>query len=435
MEWDICSGLTTRREIQDFAGDPLRLRHNIQLDTFMLVCVTNLVLVRTRRLRALLPRGDVSMSKCSGNVRTICGLATALLLSAVPSLAAELPTRKAGLWEIRVFGVPVKQCIDAATDMMMFANSAFLSMACSKHDVQHSGDTWTVDATCTFMDKNFKTHMVVKGSLDSSYTQTMTSEGDADIVGTGKFALKMEGKWLGPCAADQKPGDTIGPTRDEVLQQLSSAPPRMDDPSPTTDPPPTKATSPIPATAIASGSPVVVEMDPQHPKVNIRVDIGTLRQIGDAVEAEVAWPLLGDGSLARARDDFPGVTITKESLNVYRKRTHCRPDGTLDYAVERRIVAPDGTLIVKQAYDADAARKNAENPPYGLRPIHDYTSISPGSLVCWAAARKCEGKDFTWPPPPNETPLEYSERATKMRADYNSNFIPRCRLPDRGKSG
>jgi hypothetical protein len=369
------------------------------------------------------------MSKCLGNVRTICG-ATVLLLSAMPTLAAELPTRKAGLWEIRVNNLPVtvKQCIDAATDMMMFANSAFLPMACSKHDVQHSGDTWTVDAACTFMDRTFKTHMVVTGSLDSSYTQTMTSEGDAVLIADGKFTIKTEGKWLGPCAADQKPGDTIVPTRDEVLRQLSSAPPPTHDPSPRADPPTTKATAPIPATAIGSGSPVVVEMSPEEPLINVRVDIGTLRQIGDAIEAEVTWPLLGRGSLIDARHHFPDVTIPEKSLDVYRERIHCRPDGTLDYAVERRIVAPDGTLVVKQAYDADVKRKKAENPANGWSPIRPYSSNLDGSLVCWAAARKCEDKDFTWPPPLDETPLEYSERATKMRADYNSKFMPRCRL-------
>jgi hypothetical protein len=297
-------------------------------------------------------------------------LAAVLLLSAMPTLAAELLTRKASLWEMRVNNLPVvvKQCFDASTDMMMFANSAFLPIACSKHDVQHSGDTWTVDATCTFMDKNFKTHMVITGSLDSSYTQTMTAEGDADIVGPGKRTLKMEGKWLGPCAVDQKPGDTIVPTPAEVLQQLSAEErSRTHDPSPTTDPPTTKAISPIPATAIGSGSPVVVDMDPQNPLINVRVDIGTLRQIGDAIEAETIWPLIGLGSMADARRAFPGVTVPKGSLSVWRERIHCRPDGTLDYPVERHIVAPDGTLVAKRAYDADVEREKAEKPPNGCK--------------------------------------------------------------------
>jgi hypothetical protein len=104
----------------------------------------------------------------------------------------------------------VQQCIDAATDKMMVSNAGpAAQQACPKRDVQRSGDTWMVESTCTFKDKTFKTHMVVTGSFDSSYTQTMTSEGDADIIPGGKLTIKTDAKWLGPCAADQKPGDMM----------------------------------------------------------------------------------------------------------------------------------------------------------------------------------------------------------------------------------
>ncbi|HKD28618.1 MAG TPA: hypothetical protein VKC66_22280, partial [Xanthobacteraceae bacterium] len=48
--------------------------------------------------------------------------------------------------------------------------------------------------------------------------------------------------------------------------------------------------TPVPATVIGSGSPVVVDSQ-SDPKdlINVRVDIGTLRQIGDAIEAELTW--------------------------------------------------------------------------------------------------------------------------------------------------
>jgi hypothetical protein len=193
--------------------------------------------------------------------------------------------------------------------------------------------------------------------------------------------------------------------------------------------------TPIPATAIGSGSPVVVDTDPQTPLINVRVDIGTLRQIGDAIEAEMTWTLRR-GLLADARHDYPGVTIPAGSAHVERQRTICRSEAEVNYLVETRIVAPDGTLVARRAYDADAERKKAEE-----RHLARITSAAAGyshnlgSLVCWAVASKCEDKDFTWPPPPDETPLEHSERATKMRADYNSKFIPRCRLPDLGRSG
>ncbi len=140
------------------------------------------------------------------------GAATVLLLSTVPTLAVELPTRKAGLWEIRMNDAPmaVQQCIDAATDRMMVSSAGPMAQqACPKRDVQRSGDTWTVESTCTFKDKTFKTHMVVTGSFDSAYTQTTTSEGDADTIPGGKLTIKMNAKWIGPCAADQKPGDMI----------------------------------------------------------------------------------------------------------------------------------------------------------------------------------------------------------------------------------
>jgi hypothetical protein len=90
----------------------------------------------------------------------------------------------------------------------------------------------------------------------------------------------------------------------------------------------------------------------------------------------MTWPLLGRGSLANARNYFPGVTIPEESLDVYRERIHCRPDGTLSYPVERRIVAPDGTLVAKRAYDADVEREKAEKPPNGWSPTRRYSVAS-----------------------------------------------------------
>ena len=185
----------------------------------------------------------------------------------------------------------------------------------------------------------------------------------------------------------------------------------------------------VPATAVGSGSSVVVnsQTNPEFALINVRVDIGTLRQVGDAIEAEATWKLT-KGGLIDARRLHPGVTIPDESLEVYRLRIHCRPDGEMNYPVELRIVAPDGALLDKVTYDVDVEREKAEKPANGWPSASPYGS-GPGSLVCWAAARKCDGEDFTWPPPPNRTPLEHSERATKMRADYYSKFVPRCRLP------
>jgi hypothetical protein len=145
------------------------------------------------------------------------GAATILLLSTMPTLAAELPTRKAGLWEIRMnnASMAVHQCVDAATDRMTISGaSPTAQRACPEPDVQRSGDTWTIDSTCTFKDKTFKdktfkSHMVITGSFDSAFTSTTTEESDLYVVPGVKVTTKTDAKWLGPCAADQKPGDIM----------------------------------------------------------------------------------------------------------------------------------------------------------------------------------------------------------------------------------
>jgi len=139
-----------------------------------------------------------------------------VLIGAMPALAAELPTRKAGLWEMKMSfenrngaGPPtIQQCIDAATDQMMQSSAGPLAQAaCSKRDVQRSGNTITIDSTCTLSGKTATSHSVVTGSFDSAYTMTVTSESEA--MPGGKMTMTMAAKWLGPCAADQKPGDMI----------------------------------------------------------------------------------------------------------------------------------------------------------------------------------------------------------------------------------
>jgi Protein of unknown function (DUF3617) len=111
------------------------------------------------------------------------GMAFVVLACAVPALAADLPARKAGLWEMTTTAngrtLPIKQCIDAATDQAMQANASPASQrSCSKRDIQKSGDTTTVDSVCTTDGKTLTHHMVITGSFESGYTMTITTQGD-----------------------------------------------------------------------------------------------------------------------------------------------------------------------------------------------------------------------------------------------------------------
>ena len=135
----------------------------------------------------------------------------AIVCLSVPAAAAEMPSRKAGLWEIktntgdpRVPQVSVSQCIDAATDQMMQSNAGPPGGAprqCTQSNIQKSGDTVTVDSTCTVAGQSKTTHMIITGSFDSAYTMTVTVQSGRTIT--------MNARWLGPCAADQHPGDMI----------------------------------------------------------------------------------------------------------------------------------------------------------------------------------------------------------------------------------
>jgi hypothetical protein len=139
-------------------------------------------------------------------------LGCATLLSAS---AAELPSRKPGLWQVKMgiegLSAPpqvIRQCIDASTDQMMQSSAGPISAAaCPKRDVQRSANSITIDSTCTIGGKPATAHATITGSFDSAYTMTVTAQSEA--IPAGKMTMTLDGKWLGPCTADQKPGDMI----------------------------------------------------------------------------------------------------------------------------------------------------------------------------------------------------------------------------------
>jgi hypothetical protein len=158
-----------------------------------------------------------------------------MLVGVTSAWAEEVPSRKPGLWEVRqVIGtgksspLVVKQCIDAATDRMLQSiTGPYSANVCPQRSVQRSADTMTVDSTCTIDGKTAKTHAVVSGSFDNAYTMTVTSQGEG--TPGNDITLSLEAKWLGPCAAEQKPGDLIMGNGMKInildAQKLGASPP------------------------------------------------------------------------------------------------------------------------------------------------------------------------------------------------------------------
>ena len=147
-----------------------------------------------------------------------------LIAAATPALAQDLPTRKPGLWEMKMVfegrNLPaqqMRQCTDQATDKLMHANFGGMAQdICPDKNIQRSGNTITVDATCKFGGGAMTTisHSVITGSFDSGYTVKVTSKkmGGPPIPGAGpdgETRMTIEAKYLGACEAGQKPGDII----------------------------------------------------------------------------------------------------------------------------------------------------------------------------------------------------------------------------------
>ena len=136
------------------------------------------------------------------------------MMCAAPALASDLPARKAGLWQVDTtvtsgHTVSMKQCIDAKTDQIRQSRFASLPQRnCSKHDVQRSADKITIDSVCTVAGRTTSGHTVITGSFDSAYTMELTSE--VKGIPTPRH-VTMAAKWLGPCAAGQRPGDMVLP--------------------------------------------------------------------------------------------------------------------------------------------------------------------------------------------------------------------------------
>ena len=144
----------------------------------------------------------------------LVAIAILSVIGVIPAWAAELPSRKPGLWEIKMEfenrstpGQTMRQCIDASTDQMMQSNTGPYAQSDCKRDVQKSANGFTIDSTCAGDGKTWTVHSTVTGNFDSAYTMTATIQRDS--LPGGRMNMTVAAKWLGPCRTDQKPGDMI----------------------------------------------------------------------------------------------------------------------------------------------------------------------------------------------------------------------------------
>jgi hypothetical protein len=147
-------------------------------------------------------------------------LSICLLLPVLEAGAAEMPMRKAGLWEMKMLrnGSPVpdvtmQQCTDETIDKEMSTTfSPMAKDACSKNDIQKTATGYVADSVCSIGGMSMTSHSETSGDFNSAYTVKTTSHSQGGPAGVPRDSTTtIEAKWLGACKPDQKPGDIIMP--------------------------------------------------------------------------------------------------------------------------------------------------------------------------------------------------------------------------------
>ncbi|MHA6205346.1 DUF3617 domain-containing protein [Dyella soli] len=142
-------------------------------------------------------------------------------LALAQDLPADMPKRKAGLWEVQTGGMggrpqTMKLCLDADTDRAMYQmGTKVRGQACSKLDISMKGQVLVSDAVCKLDGPNgpinMTSHSETQFQGDTAYQTTGHIKYEPAVMGQAEMPLTSSGRWVGPCAAGQKPGDMVMP--------------------------------------------------------------------------------------------------------------------------------------------------------------------------------------------------------------------------------
>jgi len=144
-------------------------------------------------------------------------------LLTVAEVQAELPERKAGLWEVEIKGQKegeksstMQQCIDKTTDKQMQemaqgGGAEKLGMKCDNQEFRKEGDAYISESNCQMMGIKFATNAIATGDFNSKYRVVSHTKYDPPMMGMKEGTMVLEANYKGACAAGQVPGDIIMP--------------------------------------------------------------------------------------------------------------------------------------------------------------------------------------------------------------------------------
>jgi hypothetical protein len=102
-------------------------------------------------------------------------------------------------------------CLDADTDTLLykFGMGAGRNL-CSKLDVRNVGGKLEVDSVCKLGNSQMSSHIEMSFQGDTSYHEDIAVHYDPPLLGkTNDSKSTQDGKWIGACGADMKPGDMV----------------------------------------------------------------------------------------------------------------------------------------------------------------------------------------------------------------------------------
>ena len=148
-------------------------------------------------------------------VISLLGLVTA-------TMAADLPKRKSGLWEITTTsstrakaapgGMTMSMCTDEKSDAnWLQMGQQSVQSKCSKQETTVERDRVLFSSVCNFGKTTATTKGVASGDFNKEYKVETNSTYDPPLSGMKEASNTIVAKWLGPCKAGQKPGDMIMP--------------------------------------------------------------------------------------------------------------------------------------------------------------------------------------------------------------------------------
>lgn len=149
--------------------------------------------------------------------RTVFLASVALVASwGAMAQAEDLPKRRAGLWTSTIKSEAagsqqtIKQCIDDKTDSL--AKGAVTGGACKQTRLEKTATGYEIDASCTMGQISSTAKSLISGDFNTKITAHVTS---TMVMAPGQqprtTVTVIEAAYVGPCAADQRPGDIIMP--------------------------------------------------------------------------------------------------------------------------------------------------------------------------------------------------------------------------------